>query len=281
MNDYLNRSQAPFEDGLWQTIDGAVADSARKLLTGRRFLELDGAYGVGLTAIEVGSDETIHEDDDGVAVVTGRVQPVPMLRKIFRLSIRRLAGHLENRQPLDLNAAEEAAEAVAAREEAMIYRGEESLPGLLSVAGRHHVQGGDWSEIEQALRDVLAGVTRLDSSGFRGPYALALSPPLYNGLFRLYPGTDMPQIEHLRRLCTRGIFKADIEGGVLVDPRVGVLIVGQDLRTGYIGQDGIYYQLYASESVALRIDDPKAVCTIDAKHALVSEQRPSRTAPKS
>lgn len=278
--DYLNRGQAPFQDALWRTIDDAVIDAARDRLTGRRFLDLDGAYGVGLTAIEVGSDESAREDAEGVAVVMGRVQPVPMLRKTFRLSIRRIAGHLDNGQPLDLDAAEDAAEAVAAREEALIYRGEESLPGLLTVAGRHHVQGGDWSEVEQALRDVLAGVTRLDSTGFRGPYALALSPPLYNGLFRLYPGTDLPQLEHLRRLCTRGIFKADIEGGVLVDPRVGVLIVGQDLRTGYIAQDGIHYQLYVSESVALRIDDPQAVCTLDAKHELVSEQRPQRRQAK-
>jgi uncharacterized linocin/CFP29 family protein len=281
--DYLNRAQAPFAEALWQTIDAAVVDAARDLLTGRRFLELDGAYGVGLTAIEVGSDELRQDDAAGVAVVMGRVQPVAMLRKTFQLSIRRIAGHVENDQPLDLAAAEDAAEAVAAREEALIYRGEEAahLPGLLTASGRHHVQGGDWSEVEQALRDVLAGVTRLDSSGFRGPYALALSPPLYNGLFRLYPGTDLPQLEHLRRLCTRGIFKAAIEGGVLVDPRVGVLILGQDLRTGYIGHDGIHYQLYASESVALRIDDPKAVCTLDAKHALVSEQRPQRRPAKS
>ena len=71
--------------------------------------------------------------------------------------------------------------------------------------------------------DVLAAVTQLDEAGYRGPYALALAPALYNGLFRLYPGTDVSQLEHLRRLCTRGIYKAPIEGGVFVDPRVGAL----------------------------------------------------------
>src|SRR5205085_10010480 len=43
--------------------DDAVVDAARDLLTGRRFLELDGAYGAGLTAIEAGSDETAQEED--------------------------------------------------------------------------------------------------------------------------------------------------------------------------------------------------------------------------
>jgi uncharacterized linocin/CFP29 family protein len=133
------------------------------------------------------------------------------------------------------------------------------------VAGRHELEGGDWSAIDRALEDTLAAVTRLDESGFRGPYAMALSPALYNGLFRLYPGTDTLQLEHLRRLCTRGIHKAPIEGGVLVDARVGVLIMGQDLRAGYIGQDGVHYELYLTESLVLRIDEPKAICTISAK----------------
>jgi uncharacterized linocin/CFP29 family protein len=116
-------------------------------------------------------------------------------------------------------------------------------------------------------------VTRLDESGFRGPYALALAPALYNGLFRLYPGTDTLQLEHLRRLCTRGIYKAPIEGGVLVDARVGVLILGQDLRAGYIGQDGVHYELYLTESLVLRIDEPKAICTISATSAGAKPQK--------
>ena len=114
------------------------------------------------------------------------------------------------------------------------------------------------------MQDALAAATKLDERGFRGPYSLVLAPALYNALFRLYPGTDVLQLEHLRRLCTGGIYKAAIEGGVLIDPRVGVLVVGQDLRSGYVGQDGMHYQLYVSESIALRIDEPKAICTISA-----------------
>ena len=107
-------------------------------------------------------------------------------------------------------------------------------------------------------------LTKLDDAGFRGPYALALAPPLYNGLFRLYPGSDVQQLDHLKSLCTKGIYKAPIEGGALIDPRVGVVIVGQDLRTGYASQDGIHYRLFMTETLVLRIDDPAAVCTISA-----------------
>jgi uncharacterized linocin/CFP29 family protein len=266
--DYLNRGQAHFSAEVWKAIDEAANEAAAERLTGRRFLDIEGPFGVGLTAIEVGNDDYCRQPKpDEAGAIMGRAVPVPMLRRSFRLSIRRLAAHLENGQPLDLDPVQDAAEAVADREEEFVYRGQPDFGvfGLKTVAGRHELEGGDWSAIDRALEDTLAAVTRLDESGFRGPYAMALSPALYNGLFRLYPGTDTLQLEHLRRLCTRGIHKAPIEGGVLVDARVGVLIMGQDLRAGYIGQDGVHYELYLTESLVLRIDEPKAICTISAK----------------
>lgn len=65
----------------------------------------------------------------------------------------------------------------------------------------------------------------------------------------------------LARLFTRGIHKASIEGAV-VDPRLGPLIVGQDLSAGYVSQDGIHFELYLSESIVLSLDEPQAICTI-------------------
>jgi uncharacterized linocin/CFP29 family protein len=273
--DTLNRDHAPFPAQIWGMIDEAAASAARDRLTGRRFLDLEGPFGLGLTVIEIGNDDYCRQPGpDEAGQILGRAIQVPMIRKSFRISIRRVAAHLDNGQPLDLSPAQDAAEAVADREDEFVYRGQPDFGafGLLTVEGRQHQEGGDWSALDGALQDVLAAVTKLDDAGFRGPYALALAPALYNGLFRIYPGTDTLQLEHLKRLCTRGIYKAPIDGGVLVDaPRVGVLIVGQDLRAGYIGQDGIHYQLYVSESVVLRIDEPKAVCTIGAHIDLTSK----------
>ena len=155
---------------------------------------------------------------------------------------------------------------MADREEELVYQGQPAfgLSGMLTMEGRQEVAGADWAAPERALQDVLAATTRLDDSGYRGPYALVLSPARYNNLFRLYPGSDVLALEHLRRLCTAGIYKAAIAGGVLVDTRVGVLILGQDLSAGYSHQDGVHYHLYASESIVLRIDEAKAICVIAA-----------------
>jgi len=56
---------------------------------------------------------------------------------------------------------QDAAEAVADREEEFVYRGQGDfgLPGLLTVDGRQNLAGGDWGAIDRALDDVLAAVT--------------------------------------------------------------------------------------------------------------------------
>jgi uncharacterized linocin/CFP29 family protein len=103
-------------------------DAARDRLAGRRFLDLEGLFGVGLTAIEVGNDDYCRQPGpDEAGQILGRVIPLPMIHKSFHLSIRRVAAHLDNGQPLDLNSAQQAAEAVADREEELVYSGQPAL----------------------------------------------------------------------------------------------------------------------------------------------------------
>ena len=160
---------------------------------------------------------------------------------------------------------EDAAEAVARREENVIYHGIAALglPGLMTVEGRGTLPLRAWSVVEHALDDVLAGVGQLDSQGFNGPYVLALSPPRYNALFHHYQGSDMLQLDHLRRLCQGGVFKAPITGAVLLDPRAGEIKIGQDLRVGFAANDGTHLKLFVSESLALLLDEPSAICTLE------------------
>ena len=262
--DHLNRAQAPLPEFIWERIDAAAVAAASALLTGRRFLEVEGPFGPGLTAIELGADDYCRTPAEGEAgAIVSRAIAVPMLRKSCRLSARRLAGHLEKDMPLNLTEVEDAAEAVARREEEFIYSGhaDSGLEGLLNGSGHREVQGA-WSSLDAALDTVLAAITRLDDNGFHGPYALALPAAQYNNLFRHYEHTDLLQIEHLKSLCTRGVYKAALERPVVVDNHAGTVVLGQDLRVGYAGCDGIHYQLFACESMVLRLDEPGAVCVV-------------------
>src|SRR5262245_26223586 len=161
MVDYLNRRMAPFGEAIWNRIDEGAVNAARDLLTGRRFLEVDGPYGVGLTSVEVGHDDFCRQPTpEEAGAVMGRAISVPMLRKELRLSIRRIAATSDMGQPLNLTPVEEAAEAVARREEEFIYYGQADfrLQGLMTAEGRAHHDGGNWATINQALEDVLAAV---------------------------------------------------------------------------------------------------------------------------
>jgi uncharacterized linocin/CFP29 family protein len=98
--DYLNRTQSHLPDRIWKEIETAAVDAARDRLTGRRFLDLQGPFGVGLTAIEAGNDDYCRQPSpEEAGAVMGRAISVPMLRRVFRLSVRRIAAHLEKGQP--------------------------------------------------------------------------------------------------------------------------------------------------------------------------------------
>ncbi|MBK1701287.1 family 1 encapsulin nanocompartment shell protein [Thiococcus pfennigii] len=263
---YLNRDAASFPAELWTRIDAAAIGAARDRLTARRFLDLEGPFGIGLTSVEIGDEAVVNEPDGELAGTVGsRSIPVPMLQQPLALSIRRVEGHLRLGLPLDLRPVEAAAEAIARREEQVIYQGipELGLEGLMTANGRSSVPCGDWSEVEQAIGDVLAAVNRLDANGYVGPYALALSPVRYNALFRRYQCSDMLQLDHLQRLCEAGLFKAPIDGAVLVDARVGDIKIGQDIQVGYSSNDGTYFRLVVSESLVFMLDEPEAICTLE------------------
>jgi uncharacterized linocin/CFP29 family protein len=266
MSDYLNRDAAGIPQDLWERIDRSAREAAREILTTRRFLDMEGPFGLGLTSVETGSESYCRPaQPEAAGVVASSAIAVPVLQQLFELSIRRVEGHLRMGLPLDLSPVQDAAAAVARREDEIMYYGikELGIQGLLTHPDRQRAPVGDWNHVEQALNEVLVGVNRLDDAGFHGPYALALSPNRYNSLFRRYEGSDMLQLDHLRRLCEGGVYKAPVEQALIVDPRVGMLRVGQDLEVGYSMNDGIHHKLFVSESLVLVLDEPNAVCSLE------------------
>lgn len=251
---------------LLQRIEEAAVAAAREVISGRRIIDVEGPYGVGLTTVEVGNDDKCREPGPGEAsAVVSRALSVPMIYRRFSISKRRIAAFREMGQPLNLKIAEDAAQAVAAREEEFVYLGQPdfNLSGLLTAPGRQTIKAGNWDNVDEVLADVIQAVNKLDGKGYRGPYGLALAPELYNNLFRRYPGSDLLQIEHLKRLCTRGIVKsAAVAGGVLVARDIGSIVLGQDLQISYLSTDAAHENFAVSESMLLKIEAPDAICTI-------------------
>jgi uncharacterized linocin/CFP29 family protein len=241
--EILGRENAPFSARVWQEIDAAVNSVKMANTTARRFLEVDGPYGLGLTSL-AGDDGWLQPDPDGADPadwgvrrgrrslslladpdeMTGRgtfaifppTQPVPMIASEFIVSVRNVEAFDDDCQPLDLIRATRAARDVALEEERLIYYG--SVPtgqiGLLNVAAPQPIPQQTPINPGSTLPAMIAAfqfsVEALAARGFGGPYALALSPFLYTRLYGLIAGTNVVLIDLLRRLFSAGIHMAPV-----------------------------------------------------------------------
>lgn len=263
-NKYLARDDAPFGSDVWGVLDSAMVEAAKGQLTGRRLLQLEGPYGLGLKSVPL-MDETT---DSGL--IASATLPLVLIYEEFDLGARDLANYERLGMTLDRTAVAEAAMAVAEREEDLIFHGSDELgvSGLLTANGAKSLALSPWDELGGAVDDLIEAVTILDNEGFHGPYSLALAPQRFNKLFRRYERGNQTEIEHLRMLVTDGIYKAPAldDGGALVSTgrQYASIVMGQDMTVGFIGPEGDRVAFTVSESLVPRIRRPNAICVLTA-----------------
>lgn len=270
---YLHRDDAPFGERVWESIDATVVAAATSQLSARRLLRVEGPFGLGLKTLP-GSDAELERDEgseagvEGVAVSTSPVVPVASVRAEFEISIRDIAAFEERGMPLDLSHAIKAAVRCARQEDDLLFNGmpELGVPGLLTVAGASASKLTSWAEAGKAADNIIQALTELDGQGFHGPYALALSPDRFNLLYRRYAQSAMTELDHIKEMATGGVIKAPAiqSGGALVATGApfATIALGQDMMTGFIGPGGGAYEFVISETLALRIRQPAAVCVL-------------------
>ncbi|MDP2898692.1 MAG: family 1 encapsulin nanocompartment shell protein [bacterium] len=265
---FLHRDDAPFSEKVWEKIDQAVVEAAKGQLSARRLLRTEGPYGLGFKSLPGPDREIAETAGEGVTLVASSATPVAAIQSAFTLSARDVAAFEETGLPLDLRAAVAAALSCARQEDALLFSGAKALgvEGLLTAKGTQSLKLKPWDEVGAAANDLIQAVTVLDKAGFHGPYALALTPSLYNLLFRRYPQGDATEMEHVRTIVSDGVAKAPAinAGGVLVASgrQFASIVLGQDLMTAFVGPSGRDYELVVSESLALRLAEPAAVCVL-------------------
>jgi len=84
MNEYLLREDAPLSKEDWGRIDNTVVEVAKRLLVGRRFIQLFGPLGQGVQFVTV--DRLDGTTDDVVAVDLNQRQVVQLaaIQKDFK-----------------------------------------------------------------------------------------------------------------------------------------------------------------------------------------------------
>lgn len=260
-NKFLAREDAPFGDDVWEILDGAMLQAAKNRLVGRRLLEVEGPFGLGLKSLPL-ADEV---NDNGFT--TSKVLPVVYIQKDFILGTRDLATFERDKVSLDTCPVSEIARECAKLEDDLIFKGIDGVPGLLTVEDTNSMNLLSWEEVGAAANGIIEAITRLDASGFHGPYSLALTPERYNLLFRLYPQGKQSELEHVKTMVTDGVFKTPSleSGGVLLASRTqcASIILGQDMTLGYIGPAGAQQEFTISESLTVQIKQPQAICILN------------------
>jgi uncharacterized linocin/CFP29 family protein len=265
---FLHRKEATFSEKVWEKIDETVVVAAKSRLSGRKLIRTQSPYGLGVKALPSG-DKTVDEKTaGGTRMTVSCITPLAMIQSEFTLPIRDIAAFEQSGLPLDLCNAAKAAISCAQQEDNLIFNGSRTigLKGLLNIEGTQSAKLKQWNNVGTAADDILRAVRLLDNASFHGPYALGLSVELYNLLFRRYPQGSATEFEHIRQFVTDGIIKVPImpSGGILLCTCgfCADIILGQDLMTGFVGPSGSEYQFIVSESVALWLTQPEAICIL-------------------
>jgi len=260
---FLARDDAPIGSGLWEVLDKTMLGVARGELAGRRLLDIDGPYGLGLKDVPL-PDEEIEE-----GVFVSNSLPVTSIQRAFSLNMRDLAAFEREPSSMDLGPLVEATIAVVRKEDEIIFEGTKRTPGLMTSKGAIKVGLSSWADVGAAQEDLIASVSAMDKAGMHGPYALALAPQRYNLLLRRFETAAVSELDVAKTLATQGIVKAPAldDGGVFVQAgkEFACIVVGQDLSLGFIGPDVGRLEFFVSESMAVRVLVPRAVCVLGAK----------------
>jgi uncharacterized linocin/CFP29 family protein len=259
-NKYLAREDAPFGPETWEVLDATMKEAAKSQLVGRRLLHIEGPFGLGLKVVP------LQDAEVEPGLVASEVLPVMLIQKAFTLGVRDLASYEREGITLDTSAVAEASIECARLEDDLIFNGKSHMPGLLTAEGSNGMKLSAWDEVGTAANDIIQAATTLDNAGFHGPYCLALAPERYNLLFRLYPRGPSSEMEHVKKMVTDGVFKAPIleGGGVLLASgrQFASIVLGQDMTVGFIGPTGEEIEFSISESLALRVRQPQAICVL-------------------
>ena len=259
-NAYLGRKEAPVSPEIWKMLDSTMVEAAKSQLAGRRIIAIEGPFGYGLKTVP-----TIDcEISEGIS--NSDCMPLTLIKSGFTIGKRDLAAFEKDGLPFDAGAVTCAAIECAAKEDQVLFNGISGSPGLLNVEGSVSQTLTKWDKIGTAADQVIDAVTKLDDTGFHGPYCLALTPSLYNLLLRRYPQGDGTELDHIRAIITEGVVKAPVlkKGGVLLASgrQYSSIVIGQDMIIGYNGPVGDGLEFEVLESIALFIRSPEAICVL-------------------
>ena len=173
MSDFLNRADAPFDSAFWKMIDEIVRDVAIGQLSARKLLYSEGPFGLGLQFLP-GKEQSFGTDS--IQLSAPEFKSLTLINGNFTFAAKSIAAFQQSGIRMDIEPLVKSVLEIAAQEDELLYYGSSAmkLTGLLTGSGIQKYKLKPWNLVGDAVEDMIDAVTKLDASGFHGPYALAL-----------------------------------------------------------------------------------------------------------
>ncbi len=261
--DILRKSLAPISDAAWEEINDTAKEVLNSVLSGRKFLDVEGPKGWDYAALSTGRIQVPANQKGAVKYGTHQVMPLVEARIPFELNIWELDNVARGAEDIDLEPMENAAREIAKFEETAIYEGFKAG----QIAGLK--QSTDYDVVpfplagEEIAGAIATAVSKLKANSIEGPYSLVLNTDKWQQINAYVKG--YPLRKQLESLLGGSIIMAPfVKDSYLVSERGGDfrLVLGQDLSIGYESHNNKAVQLYFTESFTFQVIDPAAVLVL-------------------
>jgi uncharacterized linocin/CFP29 family protein len=264
---HLLRELAPITDAGWEHLDSEARERLTPALAARKLVDFTGPHGWEHPSINLGRTEELADvPEEGVTARQRRVLPLVELRARFSVSRRELEDADRGAEDIDLEGLGEAAQRIAAAENAAVFHGwaAAGISGVIEASTHEKVGLGE--DCELYPRHVAKAVDAMRAVGVDGPYGLALGPEAHTNVLETSEHGGYPLFEHLRKILGGPIVWAPaITGGAVMSMRGGDFLFdsGQDLSIGYESHDADSVALFLEESFAFRVATPEAAVALE------------------
>lgn len=251
----LHRELAPIAAEAWTQIDDEATRTLRRLLAGRRVVDVHGPAGEAFSAVGTGHLIPIDPPDEGVLAHQRQTLALVQLRVPFSLDRQQIDDVARGSRDSDWQPVKDAARQLAFAEDRAIFEGypAAAIEGIRpSSSHPPQVLPADVRDYPDAIAKALS---QLRVAGVNGPYAMVLSAAAYTAVSET-SDHGYPVIEHIRRLAGGEIVWAPaIDGAFVLTTRGGDfdLQIGQDVSIGYLAHTDTEVQLYLQESLTFLV----------------------------
>ncbi len=263
--DLLRRHLAPINNDAWEEIDEQAVISLKQFLSARKVIDVEDPKGWDFSSVTTGR-MTLGNDKAGVSYGVRESLPVIEPRISFTLNKWELDNISRGVEDPDLDTLQEAAQKIAFFEENILYNGfkKHGIKGLLDTDNKAENLPKDTSKWPDTI---IEAVYKLNQAAIEGPYALVLSPKLWQG-FNYLTSCGCSKRMQLETLIGGPVVLSHfIKDGLLVSIRGGdfKMSIGSDFCIGYENSTKEDVTLYLTESFTFQNLEPNGVIPIKAE----------------